>query len=179
MKNDEEIALDTHVCLSPADVKHARTLFRVIDEQRDYLSHYMAWPALIVSPADMIHFLAGSRLAHLKDKAKTYLILVDADPQGILSFNHIDHGNKTAYFGYWLSPEAQGKGIITRGVTSMIQHYAAAGMIQRFVIKCVTTNAASNGVAQRCGFQLEGVLRRAELLNGVFHDQNIYAYIAD
>ncbi|ECF3200928.1 50S ribosomal protein L7/L12-serine acetyltransferase, partial [Salmonella enterica subsp. enterica serovar Weltevreden] len=31
---------------------------------------------------------------------------------------------------------------------------------------------------QRCGFVLEGKMRKAELLNGVFHDQNVYSYIA-
>jgi len=41
------------------------------------------------------------------------------------------------------------------------------------------TNHASNQVALRNGFTLEGCLKEAEFLNGKFHDQNLYARIID
>jgi ribosomal-protein-serine acetyltransferase len=40
-------------------------------------------------------------------------------------------------------------------------------------------NEASNRVALRNGFILEGCLRQAEFLNGSFYDQNIYGQIID
>ncbi len=55
----------------------------------------------------------------------------------------------------------------------MMAHYAQTGEVRRFVIKCIVTNAASNRVAQRNGFTLEGRLKEAEYLNGAFHDQHI------
>ncbi len=60
-----------------------------------------------------------------------------------------------------------------------MRYYAERGEIRRFVIKCRVDNPRSNQVAQRNGFQLEGCLRQAEFLNGVFYDQNIYARIID
>ncbi|GAA4660797.1 hypothetical protein GCM10023262_05730 [Bartonella pachyuromydis] len=79
--------------------------------------------------------------------------------------------------GYWLDLKIQGKGIITKSVKALIQPYLKSGEIKRFGITCSVDNPKSNAVAQRCGFELEGRLRKAELLNGVFHDQNIYSFI--
>ncbi|HFS2635765.1 TPA: 50S ribosomal protein L7/L12-serine acetyltransferase, partial [Escherichia coli] len=48
---------------------------------------------------------------------------------------------------------------------------------KRFVIKCIVDNKKSNATALRCGFTLEGVLQKAEILNGVSYDQNIYSKV--
>ncbi|WP_336288278.1 GNAT family N-acetyltransferase [Bartonella sp. CB60] len=108
----------------------------------------------------------------------TYVILFNNNPVGLLSFNSIDKGNKTAYIGYWLDIRAQGKGIIRRAIKTLIDYYASHCIIKRFVIKCFTVNQKSNKVAQHCGFIYEGTLRKAEYLNGIFHDQNIYSWIS-
>ena len=73
----------------------------------------------------------------------------------------------------------QGKGTLSAALQAFIHYYAERGEIRRFVIKCRVDNLRSNQVALRNGFQLEGCLRQAEFLNGVYHDQNIYARIVD
>jgi len=64
-------------------------------------------------------------------------------------------------------------------IEAAIGKYAGEGTVRRFVIKCIVTNRASNRVAQRNGFALEGCLKQAEFLNDEFHDQNIYGRIVD
>ncbi|WP_244498286.1 hypothetical protein [Bartonella doshiae] len=66
---------------------------------------------------------------------------------------------------------------ITRAIKALVVYYSSHSIINRFVIKCSTTNQKSNAVAKRCSFVLEGTLRQAEYLNGAFHDQNIYSWI--
>ncbi|VDY42321.1 ribosomal-protein-L7/L12-serine acetyltransferase [Salmonella enterica subsp. enterica serovar Daytona] len=46
-------------------------------------------------------------------------------------------------------------------------------------IKCRVDNQASNAVARRNHFTLEGCMKQAEYLNGDYHDVNMYARIID
>lgn len=174
---EEAISVDKNIQLAPASSRYASELFNIIDRNRKEFSQYMAWPRYVMNEHDEAIFLDVCFLQHQKNDGKTYAILFDEAPVGLLSFNRIDSGNKTAYIGYWLDLKLQGKGIITKSVRALIQSYLKSGEIKRFVITCSVDNQKSNAVAQRCGFELEGRLRKAELLNGVFHDQNIYSFI--
>lgn len=174
---EEAISVDKNIQLAPASSRYASELFNIIDRNRKEFNQYMAWPRYVMNEHDEAIFLDICFLQHQKNDGKTYAILFDEVPVGLLSFNRIDSGNKTAYIGYWVDLKLQGKGIITKSVKALMQSYLKSGKIKRFVIKCSVDNQRSNAVAQRCGFELEGRLRKAELLNGVFHDQNIYSFI--
>ena len=71
---------------------------------------------------------------------------------GLLSFNIIDSGNKTTYFGYWLRPAHSGKELIDKSLNSVIKQYADNEEIHRFVVKCTVKNEKSNQVARSSGF---------------------------
>ncbi|MBO1552099.1 GNAT family N-acetyltransferase [Yersinia pseudotuberculosis] len=175
---DEMIFVDHTIQLVSPSRKFATALFEIINHNRDDFSKYMAWPRYVNKVSDTQSFLDVSYLAHQKDESKTYVILYKNAPVGLLSFNSIDKPNKTAYIGYWLDMRVQGNGIITRSIKKLVEQYYYQNTIKRFVIKCSTANKKSNDVARRCGFQIEGVFKEAEFLNGVFYDQNIYAWIA-
>ena len=118
-------------------------------------------------------------MLHQRDYAKMFLIFAGEEMLGVLSFNQIEPLNKAAYIGYWIDETQQGKGILSRALQAFIHHYAGRGEIRRFVIKCRVKNQASNQVAQRNGFELEGCLKQAEFLNGHYDDVNLYARIID
>lgn len=61
--------------------------------------------------------------------------------------------------GYWIAREARGQGVATRAV-GLIAEWAFVGMgLARLEITTHEDNEASLRVAERCGFQREGVLR--------------------
>ncbi|MBW7984680.1 50S ribosomal protein L7/L12-serine acetyltransferase [Enterobacillus tribolii] len=173
-----QLTVSEKISLSLPYQQYAEALYDVIDRNRAYLSQYMSWPSAVLCPADTMSFLADSYLAYREDRGKTYIILYGGEPVGVLSFNEIDLLNKTATVGYWLDRDMQKKGIISCALKCLTERYAQSGMIRRFVIKCITTNQDSNAVAKRAGFQHEGVLKSAEYINGVYHDQNLYALIS-
>lgn len=74
---------------------------------------------------------------------------------------------------YWLIIKKRSYNAINK----LIQEYGDSGVIKRCVIKCIIDNKKSNATALRCGFTLEGVLQKAEILNGVSYDQNIYSKV--
>ncbi len=171
----EEIEVDAKTMLIAAKVEFSAGIFSIVDGNRDYLSEYMAWVPFVRTEADVMQFLAASRVDHDGGKSKTYIIVESGTPIGTLSFNSIDWGNGTAYIGYWLDPARQGRGVVGRALRKLIS--AQGEKLHRFVIKCAVENTRSNRLAIASGFSHEGVLRKAEKLNGRFMDQNIYAFI--
>lgn len=178
LHNDENIRVDDFIRLVTPSSRFSPALYEIVNHNRKHFSEYMAWPNYVNHESDEARFLDACYLAHQKDEGKTYVVLFNDEPVGLLSFNSIDKGNKTAYIGYWLDMRVEGNGIITKSIKVLLHHYTTKNMIKRFVIKCSVDNIKSNEVAKRCGFELEGKLREAEYLNGHFHDQNIYSWIA-
>lgn len=176
---DEVIAVNDDIELHSVNERFVGDVFSLVQRNKSWLQKAMNWPQYVVSEDDTRKTLQGNYVLHHKGYAKMFMILYRGELAGVFSFNQIVPTDKTAYIGYWLSEDRQGKGIVSAVIEAAIGKYAGEGTVRRFVIKCIVTNRASNRVAQRNGFTLEGCLKQAEFLNDEFHDQNIYGRIAD
>lgn len=68
-------------------------------------------------------------------------------------------GDAVAELGYWLAPHARGRGVMTAAVRLVAAWaFDTAGM-RRVQLTTDPDNHASQAVARRCGFTLEGRLR--------------------
>ncbi|WP_435930447.1 50S ribosomal protein L7/L12-serine acetyltransferase [Dryocola sp. BD613] len=176
---DDAININETLTLHSVHERYADELFALVVRNKAWLQKAMEWPQYVTSREDTLKTVEGNYILHHRGYAKMFLIYRDKRMVGVISFNQIEPTNKTAYIGYWLDETAQGQGIISQALEAIVAKYAGEGVVRRFVIKCIVSNEASNKVAQRNGFTLEGCLRQAEFLNGEFHDQNIYARIEE
>lgn len=176
---DEVIALDEDLTLRSVSEKYVDDIFELVRKNQRWLHKAMEWPQYVTSRDDSLKTVQGNYILHHRGYAKMFLIYRDEQMIGVFSFNQIEPTNRTAYIGYWLDEDCQGQGVISRALEAVFAKYASEGSVRRFVIKCIVTNEASNRVAVRNGFTLEGRLRQAEYLNGEYHDQNIYARIVE
>lgn len=176
---DEALKVDDDITLHSANERYAEPLNALVVANRDYLQQSLDWPQHVLSADDTRKTLHANYTLYHRGYAKMFMVFFREELVGVFSFNSIEPLNKTAYIGYWLVQNAQGKGIISRCIQHVIGHYSSTGEVRRFVIKCIVTNKQSNQVAQRNGFTLEGCLKQAEYLNGDWHDQHIYGYVMD
>jgi ribosomal-protein-serine acetyltransferase len=174
---DDVINIDDHITLHSINERYVDEIFALVQKNKAWLQTAMDWPRFVLSVEDSRKMAQGNYILHHRGYAKMFLIFQDEKMVGVFSFNQIEPTNKTAYIGYWLDKDVLGLGIISRALETVIHKYAREGLARRFVIKCIVSNVASNQVALRNGFLLEGRLKQAEFLNGEFHDQNIYARI--
>ena len=174
---DELIPVSDTLKLCAIDERFVSELYQLVVKNRAWLQQSLNWPQYVASEEDSLKNAQSNIMLHQRGYAKMFLIVQQETLVGVLSFNAIEPLNKTAYIGYWLDEGHQGQGILSRALEAFIRHYAGRGEIRRFVIKCRVDNAASNQVARRNGFLLEGCLKEAEFLNGRYDDQNIYARI--
>lgn len=61
--------------------------------------------------------------------------------------------------GYWLRASAQGQGFMSEAVAALSRMAFEQLRARRVEIRMDETNLASRAVAERCGFELEGILR--------------------
>lgn len=64
--------------------------------------------------------------------------------------------------GYWLHPEARGRGVMSDAVRAVAAYALGAGPHQSLLVRCSPDNIASRRVAEHAGFAPLGVLPRAE-----------------
>jgi RimJ/RimL family protein N-acetyltransferase len=89
----------------------------------------------------------------------------------------IDQGR--AAVGYWLAPDARGRGVATHAVR-LLARWAFDGLgIARVALTCAPDNHASQRVAERCGFSREGVLRSHLPFKGGRRDTVVFSLLPD
>ena len=65
-----------------------------------------------------------------------------------------------AEIGYWLGTPFVGRGYMAEAVAAVVAMAFDALSTERVVIRCEAVNGRSRRVAERCGFALDGTLRR-------------------
>jgi ribosomal-protein-serine acetyltransferase len=80
-----------------------------------------------------------------------------------------------ADLGYWIDAEAEGRGLVTRAARGLIEHLRTDRGLRRIEIRAAVENVRSRAVAERLGFELEGIMRRAQLVGDTVHDVALYA----
>jgi RimJ/RimL family protein N-acetyltransferase len=99
---------------------------------------------------------------------------------GGLTIHHFDPFRDAIEMGYWLLPEARGRGVATRSVRTAAEHGFASG-IYRVEAHVRVGNAASERVLERARFRREGVKRRYLRRGGEEekYDATLFALLAD
>lgn len=100
---------------------------------------------------------------------------------GASGFHHIDWSVPTLHTGYWIRSSERGKGIITESTHALIFYAFKQLHAKRLEIRCDENNLASRRVAEKLGFNCEGILINNELNpQGELRNTIVYArYNAD
>lgn len=172
-KLPEQIDITPTVRLEKIAPQHAESLFSQIDRHREFLSNFVHWTRFTHAQQDSEKFIALCEQEAEQGISHVWAICVEGKAVGTISFNKpIDWQNRTAMFGYWLSPDFQGRGIITQAVDFVIKN--TKSYFDCYILKCATHNPKSNAVAKRCGFEFVELLPQAEKIGEQIYDQNCY-----
>jgi RimJ/RimL family protein N-acetyltransferase len=85
-------------------------------------------------------------------------IALDGDLVGGIGMSVNSH-NYRGHIGYWVAASARGQGICTRALRLLARHGLENLDLQRLELITDPDNLASQRVAEKVGFQREGVLR--------------------
>ncbi len=162
--------VDDEISIELLQQHHKNELFELIDTNREHLRKWLLWvdkrqsaedfetiiPIWINNYADNNGFDAGIRY-HGK--------LV-----GMIGLHFIDWKNSNTSIGYFLSEDAQGKGIITKSVASLLHYLFGSLNLNRVEIQCAKNNDKSIAIPERLGFVREGIKREGQWLYDHYED---------
>jgi ribosomal-protein-serine acetyltransferase len=77
-------------------------------------------------------------------------------------------------FGYWISREKEGQGIIIRSVSALMDYAIEHMDTERFLIGCAVENSRSRAIPERLGYQLMRIVPGGEVVGKYVYDRAIY-----
>ncbi len=118
--------------------------------------------------------------ARLRGEGLSFALAEPGDRDVVLggvSLHEVRLDQGCAAVGYWLAPEARGRGAATQAVRLLARWAVAELGLARLELTCGPDNEASQHVAERCGFSREGLLRSHVPFKGARRDSVIYSLL--
>jgi len=159
-------------------LKDAEVVFDLTHKNRSYLREWLPWVDATQSANDTAIFIQYAEKSWKKREAWHGCMVYEDMIVGCIGFHGFDNANKSTSIGYWLAETAQGKGIVTTSVKSLCHLAFKKHGFHRIELKAAVKNPKSQAIAERCGFQKEGVLRDAEWLNEYYSDLILYSLLS-
>ncbi|QGM81257.1 GNAT family N-acetyltransferase [Otariodibacter oris] len=169
-----EIRVNSKIILEKIEQCHAAPLFAQLDKYRQFFAQFVDWIDFNKTIEDSFNFVDTSQKEAEDGLGFVWVISYQGNVVGAFSLNNpIDWENKTAELGYWLSPDIQGKGIITQSINKVIEE--TKSLFNHYRLRCSVHNLKSNAVAERCQFEFVGIEGKGLKIGEQYYDLNIYS----
>ncbi|WP_010273167.1 GNAT family N-acetyltransferase [Paenibacillus senegalensis] len=157
---------------------HKEELFKLTNQNRDYLSQWLPWVKNHNEEATRL-FIETSGRQFAGNLGFQSGIFYKGKLAGCIGLHNIDWKNRKSSIGYWIGEQYQGLGLVTRSCQALLDFVFGELGLNRMEIRAGVHNEKSRSVAQRLGFQWEGTIRQAEWINEQFIDHAVYGMLAD
>ena len=155
----------------------APALFALTERNRAYLRRWLPWLDFVRRVEDSAGFLAGVQSRAAEGVSLELAIEHDGELAGVSGFRALDRNNRSGEIGYWLREDFGGRGIMTACCRALVLHGFESLGLNRISLSAAVENRRSRAVAERLGFQLEGVQRDGEWLYDHFVDLAVYSLL--
>lgn len=157
--------------------RHAASLYKVIDADREYLREWLVWVTAKTKEDDILAWVRAVREQLAENKGFSAVLWVEGRVAGVVGINPISWLYRKAEIGYWLASEFQGRGLMTDACRAVIRHLLVELDLHRIEIHCASGNTRSKAIPRRLGFTHEGTLREAQFINDRFVDLEVYSLL--
>jgi ribosomal-protein-serine acetyltransferase len=164
--------------LRPLEPWQADEFASHLDQVRDHLLPWIPFASRIYNVEGARELLQRFADLQAKDEGRFYGIWIDGVLSGGTLFRTFDVPSGVCEVGVWLAPGAEGRGLVTRAVTHMIDWAFRVRGMARVEWHADPKNIRSAAVARRLGMTREGVLRSSFVLGGARHDTEIWAILS-
>lgn len=171
------LIVDDGLRLTLAEERHAEPITELMARNQARLALWQPWAAYRPSVESTRSYIRGG-LARFAEGRELYLMIEhEGVPVGACGMRR-DPQTLIADLGYWLDAGSEGKGLITRAVTALTSAAFDAYGMRRAEIRTMVTNRRARAVAERCGYEFEGVLRQAMRFSDRSEDVALYAAVS-
>lgn len=173
-----KLKVDDEIEIRMLEEFDADEVFGLVNRNREYLRQWLIWVDRTGTADVTRQYIKDARRLYENKEAMSAGIWLTGELVGAIGVVGYEWHNRIMEIGYWLSADRQGKGIITRAVSAMVDDAFNNLGMNRIEIHCATGNVGSRAIPERLGFKQDGVMREAGLINGQFVDKVIYSMLA-
>jgi ribosomal-protein-serine acetyltransferase len=171
--------IDDNIKLCLPELHRAEEVTEVVTRNLGHLQPWMPWAVDDYSIDSAKEWIQRTLTEFAEDGRFNAIILVDDKSVGTIGFHNLNTAHGSAEIGYWIDKDFEGRGIITRCCSVLIDYLFEVRGLNRIQINCNVENVRSRAVPERLGFTLEGIHRQVERLQGKFGDWAVYAILKD
>jgi len=155
----------------------APELHELIVSNRQGLAQWLQWAAAQTFQ-DTLTFIHRAEQEAETNRGFHCAIVCENRIAGVISYMEVNWQHRRTVLGYWLDADHQGRGLMTGAARLMVDHAITIWELNRVEIRAAFGNEKSRAIPERLGFDQEGVLGQAELINGGYLDSVVYAMLA-
>ena len=173
--------IDQEVSLRLFTEDDEEEFYQLIMNSKEHLKPWITWIDSVNSQEDTNKSLA-LRIEVLAENGgypMWFAIIYNGQMAGTIGFNEIDKVNRIGEIGYWLGKEFQGKGIMSKSFTAVLDYGFQLLKLNRIEAFIAAGNERSRALPEKFGFEEEGRVRQAEWLYDHYEDQIIYGLLAE
>src|SRR5690242_11027138 len=104
---------------------HAGELFSLIEFNRKYLREWLPWLDETTKLSQVDKFLREARRKADNGDGQIFLVFVAGRIAGVIGEHYVDRIDRKTEIGYWLDSRCQGRGVMTRAASRMVEHIFA------------------------------------------------------
>ena len=169
--------VDQEISIGLFQQHHKNELYELIDSNRDHLRRWLLWVDKRQSPEDLEPIIPIWIRKYADNDGFDAGIRYQGRLVGMIGLHYIDWKSRSTSIGYLLSREAEGNGIITRAVSSLLHYLFIEMDLNRVEIQCAINNKKSMGIPERLGFTKEGITRDGQWLYDHYEDIVTYSLL--
>ncbi len=169
----------TQCVLRQPDDAIAPGLFEAIDESRSDLYEYMPWSN--ESMDELAGFLETTRKQHQSGTGLHLAVFSKRSNRllGAIGLVHLSPFTPKGEVGYWIRSTETGNGYATDALRTLERYCRDELGFVRLDACVATSNLASQAVLRKCGFEQEGLKRKAMLCHGNWLDLVLMGKLLD
>ena len=157
---------------------HAAGLWSAIEASLRELRMWMSW-AEEASAANTKAFTEHAAWEWDEGVGWQFAIVIEGRPSGSLGLNRYDPQWRKANFGYWLRSDLCGRGFVTEAGSALLDFAFEDIALHRLDLIAATENIGSIRVAEKLGFQKEGLMRHGSRSAQGFLDTYMFGLLED
>ncbi|MEO4052881.1 GNAT family protein [Solibacillus sp. CAU 1738] len=169
--------VDNEISIELLQQQHRAELYELIDINREHLRQWLLWVDKRKCADDLQPIIKMWLEKYAENNGFDAGIRHNGNLVGMIGLHYIDWKNKSTSIGYFLAENAQGKGIITKSISNLMEYLFERLDLNRIEIQCAMNNVKSKAIPVRLGFINEGVIREGQWLYDHYEDIVTYSLL--
>ncbi len=159
------------------EFRHAPEFLAFVLANKDHLGVWLEWGQTIQTLEQAQDFIKRGITRYAEDGLPWVGIWLEGRLVGGILFFPVDRQAKSTMVGYWLGADVGGRGLMSKALLAMLGFVFDDLGLNRLELQAHVENHKSRALAQRLGFQFEGVLREVWMLHAKQVDHAAYAML--